>query len=138
MNRHEAERIAHAINAYRPSWPVASLVTFIGRHHQHRPERDVLIALAWVAADPATTSPGRINEAGPWWEAAEAEVRAGNRARPWVREVCTDHGLGLPCRECGATEPRRPEGTERVAEYASAARAAVRPTKTRPAHQEDQ
>lgn len=67
MNRPEAEQIAAAITMVRPDWLQGSLVTLLGKH-QHRPARDVMLALVWVAYDPATKSPGRINDdQGPWW-----------------------------------------------------------------------
>lgn len=68
--REEAERIAAAVNTIRPGWPISSLVTLIGQHHQHRPARDVGAALMWVALDPDSRTPGRVNESGPWWPTA--------------------------------------------------------------------
>ena len=74
MNIHEAERIANAINVLRPDWPVASLRTLLGRPElTRRPRRDVLVALAWVAAEPESQKPYRVLESGPWWAAAAAE-----------------------------------------------------------------
>lgn len=74
MNIHEAERIANAINVLRPDWPVASLRTLLARPElTRRPRRDVLVALAWVAAEAETETPARVLESGPWWTAAAAE-----------------------------------------------------------------
>lgn len=65
LTRTSAERIAQAINALRPSWPVPSLMTFLGKC-QNMPERDVALQLVYVALDPASKTPARIHEDGPW------------------------------------------------------------------------
>jgi Helix-turn-helix domain len=39
-------------------------------HHRGWPALAVVPALLAIAADPATRSPGRLAEAGPWWDAA--------------------------------------------------------------------
>ena len=41
------------------------------------PAPDVVPALLAVAADPATRSPARLAEAGPWWDAVSAAAPAG-------------------------------------------------------------
>jgi len=69
MNRPEAEQIAAAVSIIRPDWLQTSLVKMLEKH-QHRPARDVALALIWCAYDPATDSPGRINQPGPWWDVA--------------------------------------------------------------------
>lgn len=69
MNRTEAARLAAAVNVLRPDWPTASLTTYLAAHI-HRPLRDVAVALVWVASDPDTKTPKRMDEAGPWWGAA--------------------------------------------------------------------
>jgi hypothetical protein len=78
MDITEITRLAAVINTLRPDWPQASLTTAIVKHLSHRPFRDVLIALAWVAADPNTQTPARVLEQGPWWDA----VAAGNQQAP--------------------------------------------------------
>ena len=70
MNRPEAEQIATAITIYRPKWLQTSLVTLLGRH-KHRPARDVALALTWLAFDPETDSPGRLDHDGPWWHVTQ-------------------------------------------------------------------
>ena len=70
----EAARLAAAINALRPEWPAQSLLTFIGKHLQHRAYRDAAVALTWVACDTATLTPARVLEAGPWWNATTAQA----------------------------------------------------------------
>lgn len=69
MDLTETTRLAAAINALRPDWPQASLVTFITRDLATRAYRDAAVALTYVAADPATQTPKRVLEAGPWWDA---------------------------------------------------------------------
>ena len=102
MNIHEAERIANAINVLRPDWPVASLRTLLGRPElTRRPRRDVLVALAWVAAEANSATPARVLESGPWWKAAAADdttthhhvakVYGSTEGDP--REVCGECGM---------------------------------------------
>jgi hypothetical protein len=78
MDLTDTTRLAAIINCIRPDWPQASLTTAITKHLSHRTFRDVLIALAWVAADPNTATPARVLEQGPWWDA----VAAGNNQAP--------------------------------------------------------
>lgn len=84
IDRETATRIATAINVIRPEWPIASIVTLIGQRHQHRIAADVAAALAWVAIDPDSRTPGRIDEAGPWWPSAvgRAQPPQPPRIRP--------------------------------------------------------
>jgi hypothetical protein len=81
MNRAEAEQIASAISIIRPDWLQSSIVTLLGKH-QHRPARDAMLALAWIAYDPQTTSPGRINADGPWWGAGRLAGTTDTTATP--------------------------------------------------------
>lgn len=95
MNDHEAERIAAAMHAARPDWPTSSLLTLIRKNLIDRPRRDVFVALAWVASEPATSSPARVLGLGPWWKAAGIE---GNATR---REVLN------PAERCGICSERQ-------------------------------
>ena len=74
ISRDETERLAAMANALRPDWPVKSLATFIVNELTRRTYREVAIALAWVATDPATDTPKRMLEAGPWWNASRAQA----------------------------------------------------------------
>ena len=65
LTRQEAERLAAAIHALRPEWPVASLLTFLGKH-KDRPLLEITVELAWVAQLPESRTPARITEDGPW------------------------------------------------------------------------
>lgn len=99
----ETSRLAHAISTMRPDWPATSLVTFI----EHRPAlrnrgyRDLAVAFAWIAADPATAKPTRILEHGPWWTAA-AGGEASSAPQPPSRD-------DRPCVSCGKPSTHHPE-----------------------------
>ncbi|HEY1178260.1 MAG TPA: hypothetical protein VGF17_19065, partial [Phytomonospora sp.] len=71
LSRHETERIARSANALRPDWPIGSLETFIWQQLKHHAYADVAVALAVVATDPATQTPKRVLESGPWWKACQ-------------------------------------------------------------------
>lgn len=74
MNEIERDRIAAAMHQLRPDWPAASLRTLLDRPAlRDRPRRDVAVALAWIACDAKTQTPGRVTESGPWWQAAAIE-----------------------------------------------------------------
>jgi len=80
MDITEITRLASALNALRPDWPHASLVTFITRELSGRAYRDAAVVLTWVACDPATQTPKRVLERGPWWDALAGG--AGVQATP--------------------------------------------------------
>lgn len=73
MTKIELHRLAGALATLRPEWPPASLQTFLERHFAHRPLRDAAVVLVSCALDPATSTPARVLEAGPWWKAAAAD-----------------------------------------------------------------
>ncbi|WP_330473800.1 hypothetical protein [Terrabacter sp. C0L_2] len=100
MNQVEAHRLAAAVSQLRPDWPVASLSSWITKNLTERPYRDAAVALAWVAADPATTTPGRVLEAGPWWRAVVADKGTVSA----VTTRCPDHPEhpAWKCPECDA------------------------------------
>lgn len=100
MTPTEIRRLAHAINALRPDWPISSLTTFIEKTDLRRqPYRDAAVKLAWVAVDikpdgtPASETPKRVLEAGPWHRAALIESPNSGRPQPPKREEA--------CRTCG-------------------------------------
>lgn len=72
LDQKQIERLAAAAAALRPDWPIRSLQTFLTNDHTHRAYQDVAVALAWVATDPTSKTPKRMNEHGPWWVAAQA------------------------------------------------------------------
>lgn len=65
MERIEIQRLARSVNLIRPDWPVPSLETFIHRH-EHMTPMDLHLQLIYVAHDPKTTTPARIDQMGPW------------------------------------------------------------------------
>lgn len=98
MNEHEVETIAASLHVMRPDWPAAQLRTLIRDHLLHRPVRDVLVALTWVAGDAASHSPYRVLETGPWWKAAAADRTTPARAE--------HHDPGRLCSVCSQPEAR--------------------------------
>ena len=99
MNEHEAERIAAAMHALRPDWPVSSLLTLIRKKLIDRPRRDVTVALAWVACEAGTATPARVLESGPWWRAAGVEGAASQLTPFDANSFCTVCGrLEQVCR----------------------------------------
>lgn len=102
-DKHEIERIALAANAHRPDWPVSSLVTLLSRH-AGRPYLDLAVAMTVVACDPATRTPARINEAGPWWVTVKgyATPAVGPGAEPRCTVEGHEHELARNCRCCRA------------------------------------
>lgn len=85
MTKIELARLACAVAIHRPDWPEASLRSFLETHLAHRPYLDVAVALTWIAVDPDSRNPGRVLEAGPWWQAAST------RDVPTTRNDCRDH-----------------------------------------------
>lgn len=91
----EIERLAAAANALRPDWPVKSLRSHLAANHGTRTYRDLAVALAWICTDPATQTPARLAENGPWWAATSAHsVKAGERQR------CPEHNIPLSAGNC--------------------------------------
>jgi hypothetical protein len=106
IDQNQAERLAGMANMLRPDWPVPSLVAHLLAHHANRPVRDLAVALAWIAADPATENPGRLAQDGPWWRAATIELppsaRNARRGDPVGVVLARSNGPG----GCRHGEPR--------------------------------
>lgn len=66
MDQIEVQRMARSVNLIRPDWPVGSLETFIRRHENSMTPLDLHLQLVYVAHDPKTTTPARIDQHGPW------------------------------------------------------------------------
>lgn len=93
MNENEIERIAHAANALRPDWPVSSIRTLLSKPElAHKTRRDVAVALTWVACESASKTPARVLEAGPWWQAVNAEGGQTAMRHPTREEACATCG----------------------------------------------
>jgi len=106
LTRTEAERLAAMGNALRPDWPVRSLMTLLAEFRD-RAYRDVAVAVAYIATDPQTTTPGRLRESGPWWRTTEEQrTPPVGRATP-----CGVHPAhpALGCPECKAIPVATPE-----------------------------
>lgn len=106
MTKTEAERIAAAIHDLRPDWPASSVLTLIGKHYQHRPPRDIALALTWIALDYDSRTPGRILENGPWWKTTStAEDKPTRAPSPRTHETCPidgHSGWAHNCPQCRA------------------------------------
>src|SRR5690242_228869 len=98
MTKTEAERLAAMSHALRPDWPISSLMTALATHRA-KAYRDVAVALAWIATDPLTQTPGRLNENGPWWRATQA----GEPTFTTRNLRCTEHPEE-PAGRCGECE----------------------------------
>lgn len=108
MNETEKQRLAHALNELRPDWPISSLTTFIAKHFARKPYRDAAVALVWVAVDskpdgtPASETPKRVLEAGPWHRAVLIDSPGARTAVPPKREEsCLTCGRHLNACICG-------------------------------------
>lgn len=120
MNGNEAQRLAHAVNAHRPDWMISSLTTFITRNMSAWTYRDAAVALTFVATDakpdgqPASDTPKRVLEQGPWRVAAAAGGSTAMRTHaPKRHEECPDHPGqwahncgGCRVEACGAVDPQ--------------------------------
>lgn len=105
MNEHEIARLADGLHRIRPDWPIRQLTTLLNTDSlRDRPRRDVLVALAWVAAEAGTSSPYRVLEAGPWWRAAAVDgTTTSNRDNPDATERCSVCSLSAGrCRQLWA------------------------------------
>ncbi len=92
MTEGEITRLAAAGHALRPDWPAASLRTLLTQRHAHRGFQDTAVALAYLAADPLTRTPARLDAAGPWWRpvtGAGSDDRVPLPPRPG--EWCPEH-----------------------------------------------
>ena len=102
MNPTEIDRLADGFHRIRPDWPTAQIKTLLkGAGLIDRPRRDVLVALAWVAAESGTSSPYRVLESGPWWRAAGVDGQTtSNRDNPGAGERCSVCSLSASrCRQ---------------------------------------
>jgi hypothetical protein len=121
----EAARISAAIAVIRPDWPERSIRTLLADPPlSQRIFRDVLVALAYVAADPQTHTPGRILHAGPWWQIGNPEPEPTRAIR------CPDcHAAHMPTEDhqCRRPSSRTAAHTDRMRAALSAATAGLCP-----------
>lgn len=91
----EIERLAGLGNALRPDWPIKSLRSYLSANLSTRTYQDLAVALSWICTDPATQTPARLLENGPWWAATAAHsVKAGQR------QTCPEHRVTLTAGNC--------------------------------------
>lgn len=110
MDVTETQRLAAAVHQLRPDWRLDSLRTWIGHNLSARAYRDAAVALAWVAADPATKTPARVLENGPWWGAtltAGSDAQRHPSSTP-IGELCHLHGTHRDTCPCNGETPARP------------------------------
>lgn len=110
----EIARIAAAANALRPDWPTVSVQTYLAQRHASRAYQDLAAAVAYLAADPATQTPKRLEQPGPWWH-------IGNNGAPRNDPA----GLPFDANAYGRSVSQRASDEDR-AEALAQARAAVR------------
>lgn len=117
----EAERLAYAINALRPDWPRTSLQTlFASAKLATRTLHDAAIAMAWIATDRTTQTPGRVLENGPWWGATMRVASEAERHPALVQLSDLCHICGREKRHCDALDnghdwaPRLPHVRETI------------------------
>lgn len=114
----EVSRLAEMAHALRPDWPIRSLCTWLTRSHHNRAYRDVAVALAWIACDPATQTPKRMDEQGPWWAAVKL---AGSDSTPLHYARCPEPGHGsYPAHNCGACRAEQLAAEDRAAQEIAA------------------
>jgi hypothetical protein len=130
LSQTETHRLTAAINALRPDWPLASLSSWIRNNLADRAYRDAAVALAWVATDPETTTPGRVLEAGPWWRA----VMADKGTVSTITHRCPEHPAerAWDCKPCAEQAIPATEGAATV--RAALAHAPRPPAPRTPAH----
>lgn len=81
IEKTDAERIAAAIHALRPDWPLNSLMTLLAELRTW-PLRDLAVKLAWIATDqnidgtPVSQTPARVKENGPWHHLTAIDLEA--------------------------------------------------------------
>lgn len=112
MTTHEErQRVAAMGNALRPDWNIRSLYTLLTDEEVlvKRAYRELVKAAADCWTDPATKTPKRLIEPGPWWTAPTA----GKSPRQTVNvtgrcDRCG--GLHHPDDECDPPEHARSRG----------------------------
>lgn len=100
MDKHEIDRLAAAVHALRPDWPLRSVVTFIAREIGTYAYQDAAVMLTWVATDPDTKTPRRVTENGPWRHA----IVDRRTVQPVTSPECVDHPgqRASTCTDCHA------------------------------------
>ena len=101
----EIQRLACMANSLRPDWPARSVASILQRDHASRAYQDLAVALAYVATDPATKTPARLAEPGPWWTATAATSTVpdvGPGRAPRCDKEGHWHERAIGCRLCAS------------------------------------
>jgi hypothetical protein len=103
----ELTRLAGMAAALRPDWHPRSVRAVLAGRHRDRAFADLAVALAVICSDPATTTPGRLDEHGPWWTATRALMTSSTPdVGPAGRARCTkpghEHQAAQGCPLCRA------------------------------------
>lgn len=106
----ELERLAAAINQLRPDWPRTSLLTYLSEH-ANRAYADLAIAAVAIAVDPASRTPRRMDEAGPWWQLVNQTVTnvVGPGSEPACPKPGHEHQLARHCSACRSEQLAKPD-----------------------------
>lgn len=150
ITRHDAERIAASINAFRPEWPAAQVMTLCGELRDW-PALDLFVGLAYVAADPDSKTPYRVREQGPWrtvGRTSPADEEARLRARrEYADRLASAEARSRAVAACVTCDERGYLASGRVCPHteqgdaahrgAARARANIRPTITAERRLED-
>ena len=104
---HELQVVAAAVAALRDDWPARSVLAHLRREPglRDRPYRHLVVAAVAVAVDPASKSPGRLTQSGPWWRAAALSTEDATPDPPHPK--C---GHGNPAGRCKACEQEATDG----------------------------
>ena len=109
---HELQIVAAAVAAIREDWPARSVLAHLRRDPRlrDRPYRHLAFAAVAVALDPATKTPARLAEYGPWWKAASVATEDGTPDPP--HPMCPDHPQhrSARCPECASVASPPPAG----------------------------
>ena len=106
---HELQIVAQVVGIVREDWVPRSVLAMLRREPslRDRPYRWLAVAAVIVALDPASKTPKRLLEFGPWWQAAAVSTGEGTDTpgpgkEPACERVGHEHELARNCRACRA------------------------------------
>jgi hypothetical protein len=67
LNPEQIGRIADAVAAIRPEWPVGQVADYLEANHAHRSYATLAAAAIYVAAEPKARDLTALEIAGIWW-----------------------------------------------------------------------
>lgn len=100
-------KLAAVGHLWRPDWPEKSIRTYLTEHHAGDTDYELGVMAFACWTDPATTTPARLRENGPWRRAATAAAsleRGALTGPPKRGEDCRLHPgeYADACRCCAA------------------------------------